>query len=411
MTRSNCCASFTLRIVVDAELYLRQAGERLLLEHEHDVPLEESLVAAACALVAVGAITAEAAQAVVLEYRWAVEYRDGEELFRFAAPLRAQPAPPGPRRLRLATCRRVIPQAWGRLETDYLVLREDSTSLRVTLRQPERTFHLVRDFPSGMPWDIPGGMPALTDDRGTRAATHFSGGGTFADCAGVLTTKPPLAVDTAWIEILGQRLDLTGGPVQATVWTEPVTEQDPARRYLWALAAIANDGTPLDPAVEALTAAGGLAADDPVIRQVRSAAEGTASDDLPGPWRSVLTAADRSDGPAGVVLVGATTPEFDSLTATVLVLESGPEGFSVDAEITPGIAEREVETRPLSWWAADDRGHYYHGQTESWGASLEGSHGRLAFTPPLDPQARTLDIMPTTATARGVIRIPLDWSR
>jgi hypothetical protein len=191
---------------------------------------------------------------------------------------------------------------------------------------------------------------------------------------------------------------------------EPVAEPDPARRYLWALAASDGSGDPLGPAAEALVAIGALAGDDPVIELVTAALEEDINDDLPAEWRSALGADPRTDGPTGLILVGAITPRFDGRTAAVLALESEPSGFIVAAEVTPGVWDLEVAEPPLAWWARDDRGQYYRSWTESWGADSARGSGRLEFRPALDPQARTLDIMPTAASERAVIRIPLDWA-
>jgi hypothetical protein len=406
--QSNCCASFTLRIVGNAELYLRQAGERLLLEYDRnpDGPADAPLVAAARALVAVGAITAEAGEAIVTEYGGALAYRKADESWPFRARQAPRAASVGPGARRVVPCRRVIERPWGRLELAYLVLSEDETSLWLTIRRPESA--------PGLPWDIPGGAPALTDNHGTTAATSFSGGGRVGEATGQLTAKPPLALDSTWFEILGQRVDLTGQPVAARAWVEPSAEEDLAWCHLWALVATVDDDGDRDTlraAAEALIAVGLIAAGDPRLAQVRSVVDGGAAGNLPEQWRSALTAVERSDGPSGLVVVDATTPEFEGITATVLALRSGPREFAIDVEVTPGVWDLEVAEPLLSWWAADDRGRYYRSWPASWGASLSRGSGTLTFHTGLDPLARTLDIMPTTATARAVIRIPLDWSR
>ncbi len=114
------------------------------------------------------------------------------------------------------------------------------------------------------------------------------------------------------------------------------------------------------------------------------------------------------------MVAGVTTPEFDGITVAVLAVRSAEEGFSADVETVPGVAHSHwpsgVADRPiLAWWAADDRGHHYLGQHGGWHYSGEHGGGQIEFWPALDPAAKVLDIMPTTMTARAVIRVPLHW--
>ena len=52
----------------------------------------------------------------------------------------------------------------------------------------------------------------LADDRGTKVATSFSGGGSDEEWRGHLHSHGPLAKDTAWIELDGERIDLEDVP-------------------------------------------------------------------------------------------------------------------------------------------------------------------------------------------------------
>ena len=121
----------------DAELYLRLAAERTLLDapgddgHVADSPLD----VAGHALVAVRAISAGAAQSVVDDYYLALAYRRGEHPHRHLRGLRSA-ASPRPRlaTLRAVPCRRLIERPWGQLFLRYLVLRSGSTSLHVEMR-------------------------------------------------------------------------------------------------------------------------------------------------------------------------------------------------------------------------------------------------------------------------------------
>ena len=124
----------------DAELYLRLAGERALLDPaaDHGQRDDSPLGAAGHALVAVGALTAGVAQAIVDDYGLALAYRGGESAhFHHVrarrAARRATPDPAlGP--LRAVPCHRLIEQPWGQLFLSYVVLSDEVTVLHVTMR-------------------------------------------------------------------------------------------------------------------------------------------------------------------------------------------------------------------------------------------------------------------------------------
>jgi len=272
------------------------------------------------------------------------------------------------------------------------------------------------------------GQLTLTDDRGTTATAGFSGGSDGTEWNGQFEAHPPLAPETAWIEILGERVELASEPPAGVeVRVEPVAEQDPARRYLWARLASAAEfhgDTAVEATIDTLVAAGALAADDPVIAEARAVlvrhSQGSGSGPgshgpVPEPWRSLLAARGRGGGPVGLVVVGAVTPRFDGITAAVLAVDSGADEFSADVELTPSVPHRHaslgrVDEPILVWWAADDRGHHYLGHQDSWHSSEDRSGGQIGFWPALDPAASVLDIMPTTTSARAVIRVPLAWA-
>jgi hypothetical protein len=140
--------------------------------------------------------------------------------------------------------------------------------------------------------------------------------------------RPPLAPDTAWISVLGERVDLTGEPPAVRSWAEQLDVGDPARHHLWERVATRNDfhdpRAALEAAIAALAAVGALSADDPVAGGARLAAELmhpgptpagilAAADALsmPAPWRSLLARWGRADGPAGSILVGQVSAPFD----------------------------------------------------------------------------------------------------
>jgi hypothetical protein len=427
----------------DAELHLRLAGERILVDRRGDGGVwENPLDATAHALVAVGALPAATAQAIVDDYYVALSSRSGEvPHFRHHRQIVAQQAAAGPAelgRFRAVSCGQPIEQPWGLLLVDYVVLSAEATVLHVTMR-PSAALggRFGRINPAALragisahgrpPAPITPGVPGqltLTDDQGTSVTAGFSGGGSDTEWTGEFEARPGLALDTGWLDVLGQRIELVDGPGPGIeVWVEPVAEQHPGRRYLQARLAMllqAHEEAPLDTTIDALVAAGALAADDPAIGAARAVARQHAQGGSAGrrrlaePWRSLLSGGGRA-GPAGRAMVGAATPRFGGLTVAVLAVQSTEEEFTADVEMSPGLHHWHaglslVDEPMLTWWAADDRGGHYLGQPGGWHSGPERAGGQIEFWPALDPAASRLDIMPTTLTQRAVIRVPLPWA-
>jgi hypothetical protein len=435
-----------------AELYLRLAGERALLGPRGDggPPENAALDAAAHALVAVGAMTAGAAQAIVDDYDLACVYRAGEHYrhrraMRRRARAARNAATPGPAlpALRAVPCHRLIEQPWGQLILRYVVLSDEVTVLHVTMRPvlppdgPSRPAAYRGRLAGRGPRPrgagghrIGPGLPGrltVADDRGTTSTASFSGGGSDTAWHGEFQAQPPLAPETAWIDVYGERIALPGPtPGRAEVRVEPCPDQDPARGYLRArLASLAESQSAdaMETAIEALVAAGALQPADPAIAEVRAVADrlfaghGTTPGStaaLPEPWRSMLPRRGQGGGPLGQVVVGVTTPPFGGITVAILAVRSADESFTADVEVVPGLTPwhwsgEAVDTPLMTWWAADDLGHHYLGQQAGWHASPDRSGGQIEFWPALDPAARVLDVMPATLAERAVIRVPLEW--
>jgi hypothetical protein len=421
----------------DAELYLRLQGEEMLLAREHGSPRDTPLVEPASALVAVGAISATKAEAVIDDYSLAealrtergLEYRGS---FGPATRRRKRKIKPlKPRRV--VSCDHVIENAQGTLEVRRVALAEDFARIAVTWRPPapqRRSRRRRRGISGGMGGPAGPPNPTVVDDQGTRTGTHFSGGGSELEWEGHLTTDRPLARDTAWIELDGTRVELAAHLAEWSVSIDELPEQPAARAYLWRRLAIRNDFhelESLDPAIEALLAAGALEADDPVIDEVRTVREamlghprmqsnGRARRQVPQPWRSLLSRQGREDGPEGTIALSAVTPEFDGFSVAVSSVESRPDGFQVEVDVTPGTEEREhfdwgVRPPRLAWWAEDDRGNHYLGHIQSWGGGEDHDSCDLQFWPPLHPRASKLRIMPTGEKSRAVITVPLPWHK
>ena len=274
----------------------------------------------------------------------------------------------------------------------------------------------------------------ISDDQGATSSARFEGSRRRGEGAwhGSFRASPPLAPDAAWISVLGERVDLTAEPPVIQSWAERVEAGDPARDHLWERVATRNDfhdpRAALDAAIGALTAVGALSADDPVVGDARQAAalmhpgsrpkRSLAAPDarsLPVPWRSLLTRWSRTDSPVGSVLVGTVSPPFDGVRVAVAAIDSRPEFFSIDVEVVPGrptgLPYRGLDDLGhITWWAVDDQGNYSLAEQGSWSPGASRAEGSLGFWPGLDPRAAWVDLMPTTASARAVIRVPLPWA-
>lgn len=423
----------------DAELYLRLQGEEALVGggELHHGPWDAPLLEVARALVAVGALSAGKATAVIDDYSLADALRTENGLehrgpfgpgSRRAGGRARKVEPLEPRRV--VPCDETIESAQGTLHVRHVALTERSTSVAITWRPNPGPRPLRRPGRMVMYGGGRGHPPQATiaDDRGTSSGAHFSGGGSDHQWDGHFTTDQPLARDTAWIEIDGTRIELTAEPSDWEVSIEPLPDQPPAHRYLRCRLATRNrfhELQSLDGAVDALIAAGALQPDDPVISEVSAVLEamphhpgrptpGSASRALPPPWGSMLARIGKEDGPEGMIALGAVTPVFDGFSVAVGSLESRPEGFQIEVDVAPGLDgpgpfEGNLEPQRLAWWAVDDRNHHYLGQIGGWSGSEDHSSGEIDFWPALHPKARILRVMPTGATHRAVIAVPLRW--
>jgi len=408
--------------VFDAEAYLRAVGERWRPDdYEPGVLCNPVLAATAAALVAVDAITLGHAQAIIGDYSPAPPPgADCSHLIGARAAQDAASPPPDIGRLRVVPCDRVIDQRWGRLTIGYVVFTDRATSLRVTLRPGDSQ---VRQ--PGHRLAAQARRVSITDARGAAAAAEFSGGFRRGelDWHGQYEARPPLAADTPWIELLGERVQLTAEPVSSPARAEPLPAQDPAIRHLWERVATLNDfhnpHLALEATIAALAAAGAIPADGTVAGTARAALAVLRPDgvspaaipaELPGPWPSLLARWGQTGGPVATIPVGAITPSFDGVTAAVIALESRDEHFSIGVELVPqvrtGLPYRDLPAQQhLTWWAADNLGNYYLGEQGSWDPGGGRCRGLIGFWPALDARASSIDLMPTATTARAVIRI------
>jgi hypothetical protein len=119
-------------------------------------------------------------------------------------------------------------------------------------------------------------------------------------------------------------------------------------------------------------------------------------DDLPPAWSGMLSAANRSDGPACHLDIAAALPPIHGVVVQVDSLVSRPGGWKLYLRARPGwfiySEDRMLKWDSASVHAEDDLGGGY---ISSFGGSTgHPGHEELAldFLPPLDPRARSLTL-------------------
>lgn len=411
----------------DAELYLRLLGERQLLSRDANqggraTPLD----GAADALLAVGVVDRTVADAVLDDYGLATALRSPHGQHRRTMMRRWSQQGGPPVELsgqRVASIGVTLDALGGTLELRHVRFGEDTQvafGFQASNPRPSQLGHTmtIGHGPGQLPWGSP--APTLRDDQGASAVATFSGGGGGSGWTGTLHAAG-LSPATRWLELDGVRVPLGEAQPGAAVSIEELPPAGGAERYLWHRLAVPERpwGRPgqLEPGIDALIAAGALAADDDVIERVRTVAArlpshpgmgmaGPSGGRLPQPWQSLVARVGRDDGPVGTVATNAQTPEFAGHRVAVLALDSNAGAFSAEIEVTPNVmAGGEGST--LAWWARDDRGNHYLGSAGSWSGDAQHGRGTLGFWPALDPVATMLELMPTALTHRAIIAMPL----
>lgn len=424
---------------VDAELYLRLCGERMLLDGPANRAFHAPLAEQARALVAVDAIAPDAAQELVDGFARAQALRGrGPGALRHRGK-RVKPvtaARPGPNRV--AFCDATIEQPWGRLQVRHVLLSPDGLRLAVTMwpdQSAAASSAASKPGPGRRPGPFPGGPPSLTvrDQQGTTVSMGFSGGGDQHKWKGNFHSNQPLALDTAWLEVGGERVELHEPLRGVEVAVRSLAGERPARRYLRhcleARAERHRDEDAVTAAVQALVGCGVLEADAPEVREALAVASalghipgsgwgGVAPGPLPtlpDPWGSLVRRRGFDGGPAGTVRLGVVTEVFDGVRARLCALESSAEGFRVEVGLTGTVVghhpfHADVARSPVTFAATDDRGNFYLGGLGDWSGSDSEAEGTVEFWPGLDPRADALTITITADRAQAVIRTPLRWA-
>lgn len=409
--------------VRDAETYLREKGEELLLGGD-DVPWAfQRLPRIARILEVAGALDPAVGAKVLEEYLTAFRLR-GQGRF-WTTPVTTPAAVP-------LTQSRVVAGSWevkggpAPVVVELVQFATDGFSFNAHGFIPPG--HQTRRGSGLGQSPVPASF-TVADVTGTTVVTT-GGRGHWSDryWGSTFESSTPLDPATPWIEVDGQRIDLPSPPaLTAKTWVEDLSaDEDPLRAELrWALARDATEPRgpgmrELEEAVEALVATGARRDDDPAVeeaRQVWSAVSrnrrrsGGRRGTLPPPWSAWQRRRTRTDGPVGQLPVGAYVEDLEGCNLRFDVLHSHQDGFSLQLAASPGtviLGHGPVSDRELLFWAEDERGNVYLGLPGSNGGSHEMVEGLLEFTGPLDPNARRLRLLPTGRKRRGVVEIPLD---
>jgi hypothetical protein len=401
----------------DAELYLRLSGEHLVLSGDttrQPGPWGSSLTETAAALVAVDCLDRERAALVVGEYEDALELRGRS---RLPGRFRRRGRPPAaPRRdlkpSRVVTSGDVVDlPPWGLIRVDYVSLGERQTS--VAISGSGLSHHAGRGHPQTV---------LITDEQGNVEPADFSGGWSNDGVRSHVVTHRPLPAGTAWIDIGTTRVVLASESHAPTLTMEPVAAGSPAERHLWNRLTSGRHGPHggfgeprIDVAVDALVASGTLAADDPVIDQVRSVMAAFSGQppaaNLPEPWAALLSQALRGGGISGCTAIGLVTPPMDGVILNLEALTVNEGVLELHVETSPGVGDglhaSPLDSTPISWWAEDDVGNRYLGSPSRWGSPGDISEGTITYWPALDPSATRIRLTPTGAHERAVIDVPV----
>jgi hypothetical protein len=421
----------------DAEQYLRRLGERQLAVLLAQRGERDELPDAAAALTAVGALDAERARQIVVDYAVAMDRarsvnHPGAHRIIGDSELApgVEPAPLPARRVFLLGV--TVPLAGGELYLRTLTLTRENARLEG---------YVLWD-PGGPGWgsgapildvrDATAGpvVPAVSPAVGARGQGHADG---------VWETEGPLAADLGWIEVSGTGIELFDPITPPAVEIEALPPERGPWRYLWHLLAHLqhhHDGGRVRAAVDALISAGRIRADDRELDGVLWVAEatggpgwvqlrggGTASPPSPAPavpasvparWRSLVRRQSPFTGTNGTLTVGAVTPPFDGVSIALNTLRAGPDRcwLTVDGAgaLRPSPLAPGTLAHAPAWWASDDRYNHYLGHVENW--SSDPTTGRGAgevHFGALDARASELTLAVTTLSARALIAIPLIW--
>jgi hypothetical protein len=417
----------------------------------------------AMALTAVGALEAERADDILIQFQAALAVRHrlqpgnaGPLLLRL--PRRvvtgglAPPAPPtepkGSAPWRLWPVGRMLPfrdeLTTGELYVlSLLVTGEHARLLTVAAIRPTLAGNAgYGTFPE------PFASATAADDRGTGYQVTYEGGGSAMRWEGQLIIDPAPPPGARWLELAvgtGQprlRIDLTTAPPAGDVTVQaqdrPPSEQlleHAAQQILASAAGNPHDARRqaygLGDVIAALEAAGALSPFSPLPGYLATVCErlgvgghgitAAPTAGLPGPWLSVLAWYGRRHRPPvhdGTASVSTVLPDVDGARVALTGLNTRNNRtflhLVADPRQTAG-AGPVPDAGPLSLWALscwlrDNTSQWHVAVPESWreGGDREAS-GSLQVLPPLSRDCAQVTLLASTPAGQVRAEVPLRW--
>jgi hypothetical protein len=414
----------------------------------------------AAALTAVGALDADRADEILLQFQAALAVRHrlhpqtAGPLLRSARPrpvtvggpaaTAATPAPETAGPWRVWPVGRMLPfrdtLVAGELYVlSLLVTAERAQALAVAPLRPAITELARPAFP------LPLETATARDDRGTGYQVMVYGGGDGWHWQGHLDIEPAPPAGAKWLELavgdasLQLRIDLTAPAPPADVTARPQDRQ-PGEQLLEHVAQqllVTTDRRPgdtrrqayaLGDVVAGLEAAGALSPFSPMPGHLAMICERLGIDghgltaaptaDLPPPWFSVLSWYGRRHRPPvhdGTASAGTLLPDVDG--ARVMVGGLHTRDGQTQLHVVVG-RERPgrlvVDAGPLSHqgfccWLRDDGGQWHVAVPGSWSSSDHEVTGSLQVLPPLGRDTTRVTLLASTLTSQVRAEVPLHW--
>jgi hypothetical protein len=415
----------------------------------------------AAALTAVGALDADRADEILLQFQAALAVRHrlhpqtAGPLLRPARPrpvmvgeavTAATPAPETAAPWRVWPVGRMLPFRGEFVAGELYVL-----SLLVT---PERAQVLavapIRPVIAGLArhtvFPLPLETATVRDDRGTDYQVMVYGGGDGRHWEGRLDIEPAPPTAARWLELaigdasLRLRIDLTA-PVPPDDVTARPQDRQPGEQLLEHVAQqilVTTDRRPgdtrrqayaLGDVVAGLEAAGALSPFSPVPGYLAMICErlgidghglvATPTADLPPPWFSVLSWYGRRHRPPtrdGTASAGMVLPDVDGARIVVGGLHTRDGQTRLHVVVgreRPG--RLVVDAGPLSHqgfcgWLRDDGGQWHVAVPGSWSSDGHAEvTGSLQVLPPLGRDTARVTLLASTLTSQVRAEVPLHW--
>jgi hypothetical protein len=389
------------------------------------------LAAAANALVTVGAVDEQVADAIVADHEAALALR--QRIFPGSVrmmPARPAGSPPGgPFGVVSIGARTAIELSGGQAEITLLglLIGPDRAVLTIAARQPANADYDAAEFL----------MPARgVDNQGGSYRAGFSGGGSDEEWIGQLTLHPALRPGLRWLDMTFRpgtapiRIKLDQARPPEAVAIEPLPQAGIAGRYIDTVAERLFASEPrhrpdLGEDVATFLGAGVITPDSPAIarlvtlsRRLDASVPPSLADvpdtELPEKWENVLASGTVQDGPTGIVGATAVLPELDGTRWAIAGLRSKPRS----AELHVLGWGRQRHNRHyhawmpgnFSWWVRDSAGRWHASSMSSGSWGDDHADLTLELRPALHPEATSIDVIVTGTSGRVLVTLPLEWA-